>query len=272
MPHTKSTYFFAFIIFLFSISLASAKEQELIVSTNTLVADSGSVHIQLTLINRGKSTIYDVQPMIHFHHTMAMMSKIAQLDPGQSITLENKDHPIVLRSGRYPLVIMTNYKSIQKEKSHTQIDMNSFYFREELDSAIAGEIYSTGNSNESFLEITLKNNSESFKNIRLMLLLPYGLIADELGQMMGLTIRGGQEKRIKVGVKLKEGALARVYPVHLMIEYGEMLNHYTTEVASEVDLRSFQERTAIIPALGAFVVLIVMIVIVYFRKKITLPL
>jgi hypothetical protein len=57
-----------------------------------------------------------------------------------------------------------------------------------------------------------------------------------------------------------------------MIEYGEMLNHYTTEVASEVDLRSFQERTAIIPALGAFVVLIVMIVIVYFRKKITLPL
>jgi len=110
MPHTKSTYFFAFIIFLFSISLASAKEQELIVSTNTLVADSGSVHIQLTLINRGKSTIYDVQPMIHFHHTMAMMSKIAQLDPGQSITLENKDHPKVLRGGRYPLVIMTNYR------------------------------------------------------------------------------------------------------------------------------------------------------------------
>ena len=272
MSHTKSTYFFAFIIFLFFISLASAKEQGLVVSTNTLVADSGSVQIQLTLINRGESAIYDVQPMIHFHHAMAMMSKIVQLDPGQSITLENKDHPIVLRSGRYPLVIMTNYKLVKKEKSHTQIHMDSFYFREELVSSIAGEIYSTGNSNESFLEITLKNNSESFKNIRLMLLLPYGLIADELGQMMGLTIRGGQEKRIKVGVKLKEGALARVYPVHLMIEYGEMLNHYTTEVASKVDFRSFQERTAIIPALGALVVLIIMIAIVYFRKKITLSL
>jgi uncharacterized protein Veg len=270
MSHTKSAYFFAFILFSCFISLASATEQGLVVSTNTLVTDSGGVHIQLTLINRGKSAIYDVQPMIHFHHTMAMMSKIVQLDPGQRITFENEDHPIVLRSGRYPLVIMTNYKSIQKEKSHTQIDMNSFYFREELESAIAGEIYSTGTSNESFLEITLKNNSESFKNIRLMLLLPYGLIADELGQMMGLTIRGGQEKRIKVGVKLKEGALARVYPVHLMIEYGEMLNHYTTEVASKVDFRSFQERTAIIPALGALVVLIVMIAIVYFRKKITL--
>ena len=272
MSHTKSAYFFAFILFSCFISLASATEQGLVVSTNTLVTDSGGVHIQLTLINRGKSAIYDVQPMIHFHHTMAMMSKIVQLDSGQKITFENEDHPIVLRSGRYPLVIMTNYKLMKKEKSHTQIDMNSFYFREELESAIAGEIYSTGNSNESFLEITLKNNSESFKNIRLMLLLPYGLIADELGQMMGLTIRGGQEKRIKVGVKLKEGALARVYPVHLMIEYGEMLNHYTTEIASEIDFRSFQERTAIIPALGAFVALIVMIVIVYFRKKRTLSL
>ena len=272
MSHTKSAYFFAFILFSCFISLASATEQGLVVSTNTLVTDSGGVHIQLTLINRGKSAIYDVQPMIHFHHTMAMMSKIVQLDPGQRITFENEDHPIVLRSGRYPLVIMTNYKLMKKEKSHTQIHMDSFYFREELESSIAGEIYSTGNSNESFLEITLKNNSESFKNIRLMLLLPYGLIADELGQMMGLTIRGGQEKRIKVGVKLKEGALARVYPVHLMIEYGEMLNHYTTEVASKVDFRSFQERTAIIPALGALVVLIVMIAIVYFRKKITLSL
>ena len=272
MPYTKSTYFFASIIFSFFISLASAKEQGLIVSTNSLVTDSGDVRIQLTLINRGESAIYDVQPMIHFHHTMAMMSKIAQLDPEQSVTLENKDHPIVLRSGRYPLVIMTNYKLMKEEKSHTQIHMDSFYFREELESAIAGEIYSTGNSNKSFLEITLKNNSESFKNIRLMLLLPYGLIADELGQMMGLTIRGGQEKRIKVGVRLKEGALARVYPVHLMIEYGEMLNHYTTEVASEVDFRSFQERTAIIPALGAFLVLIVMIVMIYFRKKKTLSL
>ena len=210
--------------------------------------------------------------MIHFHHTMAMMSKIVQLDPGQKVTLENKDHPIVLRSGRYPLVIMTNYKLMKEEKSHTQIHMDSFYFREELESAIVGEIYSTGNSNRSFLEITLKNNSNSFKNIRLMLLLPYGLIADELGQMMGLTIRGGQEKRIKVGVKLKEGALASVYPVHLMVEYGEMLNHYTTEIASEIDFRSFQERTAIIPALGAFVVLIVIIVIAYFRKKIALSL
>ena len=272
MSHTKSAYFFAFILFSCFISLASATEQGLVVSTNTLVTDSGGVHIQLTLINRGKSAIYDVQPMIHFHHTMAMMSKIVQLDSGQKITFENEDHPIVLRSGRYPLVIMTNYKLMKKEKSHTQIHMDSFYFREELESAIAGEIYSTGNSNESFLEITLKNNSESFKNIRLMLLLPYGLIADELGQMMGLTIRGGQEKRIKVGVKLKEGALARVYPVHLMIEYGEMLNHYTTEIASEIDFRSFQERTAIIPALGAFVALIVMIAIVYFRKKITLSL
>ena len=272
MSHTKSAYFFAFILFSCFISLASATERGLVVSTNTLVTDSGGVHIQLTLINRGKSAIYDVQPMIHFHHTMAMMSKIVQLDPGQRITFENEDHPIVLRSGRYPLVIMTNYKSIQKEKSHTQIDMNSFYFREELESAIAGEIYSTGNSNESFLEITLKNNSESFKNIRLMLLLPYGLIADELGQMMGLTIRGGQEKRVKVGVRLKEGALASIYPVHLMVEYGEMLNHYTTEVASEIDFRSFQDRTAIIPALGAFVVLIVIIVIAYFRKKIALSL
>ena len=100
-----------------------------------------------------------------------------------------------------------------------------------------------------------------------MLLLPPGLIADELGQMMGLTIRGGQEKNIKVAVKLKEGSLAQIYPIHLMIEYAEMLNHYTGDISSEIDFRSFSERIAIIPGLGAIVFLICALLLHSYMKK-----
>ena len=77
-------------------SLAVANEQPLVLSTNTLVTEDGKVCIHLTLENSGQRTLYEIQPMIHFHHTMAMMSKIAQLNPGQKITLENKETVVLI--------------------------------------------------------------------------------------------------------------------------------------------------------------------------------
>jgi len=250
------------------IPLVLADGQQLIIATNTLVTEEGRVRIHLTLQNNGQRTLYDVQPMVHFHHTMAMMSKIVQLEAGQEIILENDDHPPVLRSGRYPLIIMTQYKTDLHMQPYTDIHTSSFYFREQVESAINGKISTTLNGDESLLDIFLKNNSASFKNIRLMLLLPPGLVADELVKMMGVTIRGGQEKNIKVAVKRKKGSPAIIYPVHLLVEYGEMLNHYTGDISGEVDFRSIQERTAIIPALGAILFLIGAILLgSYFRKR-----
>ncbi|SVE03064.1 uncharacterized protein METZ01_LOCUS455918, partial [marine metagenome] len=56
------------------VSLAVAGEEPLVISTNSLVTEDGRVRIHLTLKNTGQRTLYGVQPMIHFHHTMAMMS------------------------------------------------------------------------------------------------------------------------------------------------------------------------------------------------------
>jgi hypothetical protein len=245
-----------------------AGDQQLVITTNTLVTEEGKVRIHLILKNNGQTTLYDVQPMIHFHHTMAKMPMVAQLKSGQKIMFENDDHPPVLRSGRYPIVIMTQYKNNLKMKSLTRIHTDSFYFREQVESAIAGKINMTLNGDESLLDIFLKNNSTSFKNIRLMLLLPPGLVADELAQMMGLTIRGGQEKNIKVAVKRVSGSPDIIYPVHLLVEYGEMLNHYTSDISGEIDFRSIWERTAIVPALGAFLFFIVFLLLrSFFRTK-----
>ena len=166
-------------LFMFNfIPLVLADSQQLVIATNTLVTEEGKVRIHLTLQNNGQRTLYDVQPMVHFHHTMAMMSKIVQLETGQKIILENDDHPPVLRSGRYPLIIMTQYKTDLHMKPYTHIHTGSFYFREQVESAINGKISTTLNGDESLLDIFLKNNSTSFKNIRLMLLLPPGLVAD----------------------------------------------------------------------------------------------
>ena len=257
------------LLFMFSFSpFVFAEDRQLIITTNTLVTEEGKVRVYLTLKNNGQRTLYRVQPMIHFHHTMTMMSKIDQLEPGQQVMLENDDHPLVLRSGRYPLIIMIQYKTDLDVDLHTDIHTDSFYFRQQVDSAIDGEIITTLSNNESRLDIFLRNNSNSFKNIRLMLLLPPGLVAGELAQMMGLTIRGGQEKNIKVVVKRKKGSPAIIYPVHLLVEYGEMLNHYTTDISGEIDFRSIQERTAIIPALGVVICLIGAIFLQsYFRKR-----
>ena len=261
----KKIFFLILFVFNF-VPLVLAGDQPLVITTDTLVTKEGKVRIHLILKNNGKRILYDVQPMIHFHHTMAMMPKIAELKPGQKIMFQNDDHPPVLRSGRYPIVIMTQYKNNLKMKRLTSIHTDSFYFREQVESAIVGKINMTLNGDESLLNIFLKNNSTSFKNIRLMLLLPPGLVADELAQMMGLTIRGGQEKNIKVAVKRENGSPDIVYPVHLLVEYGEMLNHYTSDISGEIDFRSIWERTAIVPALSAVVIFIALLLLRSFFK------
>jgi len=261
----KKIFFLILFVFNF-VPLVLAGDQPLVITTDTLVTKEGKVRIHLILKNNGKRILYDVQPMIHFHHTMAMMPKIAELKPGQKIMFQNDDHPPVLRSGRYPIVIMTQYKNNFKMKRLTSIHTDSFYFREQVESAIVGKINMTLNGDESLLNIFLKNNSTSFKNIRLMLLLPPGLVADELAQMMGLTIRGGQEKNIKVVVKRENGSPDIVYPVHLLVEYGEMLNHYTSDISGEIDFRSIWERTAIVPALSAVVIFIALLLLRSFFK------
>ena len=68
-----------------------------------------------------------------------------------------------------------------------------------------------------------------------MLLLPPGLQAEVFGQgMLGFSIWGGEEKQFQFpGIK-KDGLSGGDYPVHLMIEYGEMQKHYSDEVVGTV--------------------------------------
>ncbi|KMP11167.1 hypothetical protein UZ36_05365 [Candidatus Nitromaritima sp. SCGC AAA799-C22] len=229
-------------------SVAWAQEQSLELSTSALVDENGGVRVRLTLKNKGRTPLYDVHPMFHFHHAMAALPKIVKLEPGRGITLENEDHPPVLVSGRYPLVVMAKYKTGRSDTEPlTQIHTDSFYFREPVESVIGGEIRTVSQGEDgSLLRIFLKNNSASFKNVRLMLLLPPGLAADRFGRMIGFTIRGGEEKMFDVPVLRVEGSAAALYPVHLMIEYAEMLKHYTGEIGGEIDFRPAWNRTALI--------------------------
>ena len=113
--------------------------------------------------------------------------------------------------------------------------MDSFYFNEKLESAVEGALQSESDGQESQLKIFLKNHSPSFKNIRLMLLLPPGLQAEAFRQgMIGFTIRGDEEKQFATVVRRKQGMLAGDYPICLMIEYGEMQKHYSREVTGTI--------------------------------------
>ncbi|MCH7938146.1 MAG: hypothetical protein IID13_00205 [Candidatus Marinimicrobia bacterium] len=249
---------------------AVAAGQPLQLSTNTLVDDEGRVRIHLTLRNSGREPIHDLLPMFHFHHKMVMMNKIVRLDPGQGITLENTDHPPVLRTGRYPLVVMAKYK-IGDKAAHTQIHTDSFYFREPVESVIDGEIRTILQGDGSLVQVLLRNNSSSFKNVRLMLLLPPGLVADKFSKMMGFTIRGGEEKIFTVPVRRVEGSADAIYPVHLMIEYAEMLKHYTGEIGGEIDFRSAWDRAALLPSMTAIGVLMLVIYCAYRKRQTSFP-
>ena len=245
-----------------------ASETPLELSTRSHVTGDGKVTIALTLKNPGRQPLFHIHPMFHFHHTMSHMPMIHRLDPGQSVTLKNTKHPPVRRIGSYPVVAMVGYKETEKTtESHTSVHTGSFYFEEPMASRIDGKIGVEVNEEASRIKILLKNPSSSFKNIRMMLLLPPELIADRFQGMMGLTLRAGEEKYFEVPVRKVSGLAGGVYPVHLLVEYGEMLKHYSGDIPGQIDFGPvIIGQGAYWPQMLVFAFLAVTLGLVFYRR------
>ena len=258
-------------IVLFSPGL-SASETSLELATRSHVTADGKVTIALTLKNPGHQPLFHIHPMFHFHHTMSPMPMIHRLDPGQSVTLENAKHPPVRLVGSYPVVAMVSYKETEKTmESHTNVHTDSFYFEEPRASRVDGEIGVEVNEETTRIKVLLKNPSPSFKNIRMMLLLPPELIADRFQGMMGLTLRGGEEKYFEVPVRKVSGPQGGVYPVHLLVEYGEMLKHYSGDIPGQINFGPVIGQGGVYwPQMLVFVFLAVTLWLVFYRRYRTL--
>lgn len=237
-----------------------AGEGLLQMSTVTVVDEQGRVQIALTLKNPKNHHLYSIHPMFHFHHSKSMMSMIPRLAPGESVTLSNTDHPAVIREGRYPLVAMARYRiSPNEEPSTTQIHMDSFYFGEKGESVIEGRIETSVSGDQSLLQVFLNNTSASFKNVQMMLLLPPELVAENFKGIMGMNLRPGEKKYFEVPLTKLAGKPDRDYPVHLMLEYGEVLKHFSGEIPGKVVFgAAWQEGSAMgqlagLAALGIFI-------------------
>jgi hypothetical protein len=215
--------------------VCSAQASPLELSIKNKVDDLGNVELALTLKNSGDRPVFHVHPMFHFHHSMSMMSKIKRLDPGQSITLENDQHPPVMMEGRYPLTAMVEYWTHPTSGTKQSILVtDSFFFKDPVKSKVKGSLESVTGFDYSILKVFLQNRSESLKNIRMMLLLPPGIEAQNFPGIMGLTMRGGEEKNFEIIVLRRKNQEQDRFPVHLMVEYGEMLKHYSEEINGTV--------------------------------------
>jgi len=254
-----------------SAPVLSAGEAPLELSTQSHVTGDGKVTIALTVKNPGSEPLFHIHPMFHFHHMMSHMPMIHRLDPGQSVTLENKKHPPVGSVGSYPVVAMVSYKEREKAtESHTRVHTDSFYFEEPMASKIDGTIRVEANEETSRIKILLKNPSASFKNIRMMLLLPPELIADRFQGMKGLTLRSGEEKYFEVPVRKVSGLAGGVYPVHLLVEYGELLKHYSGDIPGQINFGPVIEQGDTWPQMLVFAFLAVTLSLVFYRRFKTL--
>lgn len=244
------------LLFLFLSVAADAQVSDpLKISIRAQVSDEGKVGIALTLVNEGPTPLFHIHPMLHFHHTMAMLNGIHRLEAGESITLKNDDHPPVRLPGSYPLVAMVRYKPDEDGNLVSTVHTDSFYFKEALPSEIEGSILSTNRDNDSLLKVVLKNASSSFKNVRMMLVLPTGIEADQFQGMKGFTLRSGEEKTFDIPVKKIKGLPGGQFPVHMLLEYGQMLKHYSGDIPGTVQFGPFWGAGPLLPQMLVFVFL-----------------
>lgn len=240
--------------------------QPLKLSIDSSVSDNGKVFLALTIENTGSDFVFHIHPMFHFHHSMSMMTAIRELGPGQKLTLENDKHPPVSRVGTYPISAMVKYKShLEGGNEKTILHSDSFYFKEPLVSQIGGSIESSGGAESSVLKIFLNNQSDSLKNIRMMLLLPPGMVAENFGGIMGFTLRGNARKSFEVkvqrGVNLDEDR----FPVRLMVEYGQMLKHYSGEIDGVIQFSPSWFSGRYLPHFTVLTVMALILTGLYFR-------
>jgi len=240
--------------------------QPLQVFVDSDVDGNGQVGLALTMENTGSKPVFHIQPMFHFHHSMSMMTAIRELGPGQSVTLENDKHPPVLRIGRYPISAMVKYKTLlEGGESKAILHTDSFYFEEPVQSQVGGSIQSSGGPVSSNLKIMVQNHSDSLKNIRMMLFLPPGMVAEEFNGMMGFTLRGKEKKNFDVTVKRGGNLDEDRFPVRLMVEYGEMLKHYSGEIRGVMQFSPSWYSAKYLPHFTALVVMGLIWIGFYFR-------
>jgi hypothetical protein len=255
-----------FVLILVAIFSTPALGQPLQVLIDSNVSQKGQVHLALTIKNIGSKPVFHIQPMFHFHHSMSMMSAIRELRPGQSITLENDKHPPVLRVGKYPISARVKYKTLfEGGKNKTILHTNSFYFEESVRSQVGGSIKSSGSPTTSNLNIMIQNHSDALKNVRMMLLLPPGMIAEKFNGMMGLTLRGNEKTTFDVTVKRGENLDEDHFSVRLIVEYGEMLKHYSEEIRGTMQFSPSWYSAKYLPHFTAFIVLGLILIGFYVR-------
>lgn len=255
-----------FAILIARVPAGYAEEQPLKVSIQNEVDEEGNVHLALTLRNSGSRPVYHVHPMFHFHHSKSMMTKIMRLDSGQSITLENDRHPPVMRVGRYPLTAMVEYWTLPDGGvMETVLTTDSFYFKEPLKSDVEGSLESATDVESSILKVFLQNRSDSIKNLQMMLLLPPGIESEKFSGVMGVALRAGEEKNFEVRVFRRENQGKDRFRVRLMVEYGEMLKHYSKEIVGTVRFSPGWYSLKYVPHFTALAFMILVLLGYYYR-------
>ena len=151
---------------------------------------------------------------------------------------------------------VVKYKTSEVEQViRTQTHTDSFYYNEPVISVIDGELTTQKQAVGHLLKIQLNNNSPSLKNIRVMLHLPPELVAKSFKGMMGFTMRPGEQKKFEIPVNRRPGKPGGDYPIHLMVEYAEMLKHYASVIPGEIHYSLSWNKVGKWPQLLVFIFL-----------------
>ncbi|MDH5764142.1 MAG: hypothetical protein OEZ51_14305, partial [Nitrospinota bacterium] len=84
--------------------------------------------------------------------------------------------------------------------------------------------------------------------------------------ILGFTLRGGEEKYFEVPVRKVSGLQGGVYPVHLLVEYGELMKHYSGDIAGQINFGPVIGRGAFWPQMLVFAFLAATLGMVFYRR------
>ncbi len=192
-------------------------------ATITTTLQNNSVNITITITNLGDESAYSVNPVIAiFNNTLSGDVKQI-LKPQESSTWQFTESVNSTKSGEYPVLLKTSYKDANSYK-FSSLTLHKLSIGRYRQSSIIGKAENIILNKESEIKVTFKNTDSIQHSLKIKLLLPDEISADETSR--GILILPNQEKEITFKIKNFSALKESNYLYYILAEYETQSEHY----------------------------------------------
>jgi hypothetical protein len=220
----KFSAFLFFIFYFLYFALPSHASYISLQTSLTSQYENDRLTVNVTIVNKGDESAYNVQVEFRVGGRNVLSSKIAELAVGETRELEQTLPFNIARPGTYPLALITHYTDAN-QYPFSALLMQTFVYRDSGFPPLSGQLSSASFDREGKLDYKIKNSGQGVVKVQTTLIAPAELTIVPVNRE--LIIEPGTEQGLSFAVKNFSALPGSTYQIFAVAEFEENGLHYT---------------------------------------------